>query len=69
MTFDVCGNVFGNRRALSQNGDAFGKAEYHMHIVFDNYHGDVPTVLNLLQQIDGVVGVGPRHAGGRFVKQ
>ena len=31
--------------------------------------GDVALVLDLFQQVDGVVGIGPRHAGGRFVQQ
>ena len=69
VALDVVGRVFDQRRALSQHGDPFGQGEHDMHVVFDDRHGDVALFADLFQQIDGVVGVGPRHAGGRFVQQ
>ena len=65
----LSGRVFDQRRALGQNGDALGQAEHHVHVVFDDGDGDVALVADLLQQVDGVVGIGPRHPGGGFVQQ
>ena len=69
MALDVLGCVLDQRCALGQNGDPVGEREDHMHVVLDDAHGDVALVLDLFQQVDRVVGVRPRHAGGGLVQK
>ena len=40
-----------------------------MHVMFDDRDGDVAFFLDLFEQVDRVVRVGPRHARCRFVQQ
>jgi hypothetical protein len=42
--------------------------EHHVHVVLDDDLGDAPLA-DALQQVDGVVGVGPRHPRGGLVEQ
>ena len=40
-----------------------------MHVMFDDCHGNVALFIDLFEKIDGVVGVGARHASGGFVQK
>jgi len=64
IRYSVCTGI-----TLGKHGDPFGQTEHNVHVMLDDRHGDVALVLDLLEQVDRVVGVGPRHPGGGFVQQ
>ena len=61
--------MVGPRWTPLQNRDAFSEGEHNVHIVLDNAHCDVALGIDFLQQVDRVVGVSARHAGGWFIQQ
>ena len=46
----------------------WARAEDDVHVVFDDRHGDIALFVDLFQKVDRVVGIGARHARGRFVQ-
>ena len=54
-------------RTLHQHGDLFGEAEYNVHIVFDDQHGDVG--IERRDHIKNEMAFRRRHTGRRFVEQ
>ena len=69
VAFDVVGRVLDQRRALGEHRDPFRQREDDVHVMLDDAHGDISFLVDLFEQIDGVVGVGPRHARRRLVEQ
>src|SRR5690625_1798474 len=61
-------SAFGNDLPPGQDADAIGDGEDHVHVVLDDHLGHA-TILDLLEQVDRLVGVVTRHTGGRLVQQ
>ena len=62
-------HVLDEWRSLCEHRDTLGQGEYDMHVMLDDRHGNVTPVIDLLEEINGIVGVGSCHACGWLIKQ
>src|SRR5258706_9754089 len=58
---------FDQDAALDKDGDALGEAEYEVHVVLDDEHGDIFG--QAFQQLEQAFSFGGRDAGDRFVQE
>src|SRR5258706_16029265 len=58
---------FDQDAALDKDGDALGEAEYEVHVVLDDEHGDI--LGQAFQQLEQALALGRRHAGDRLVEK